>query len=378
MSFPLQHRAGRFALAVASLIAVPMQAQAGSITPGVVTPTSRVGGINASGTIVGGAQFGDATAPFRAFRTTSDGTTTNLGTLGGSYSTATSVNAAGQIVGESNNTDDTSKQAFLYANGAMTGLGTLGGNYSSANAINNAGQVVGYSTTANEANTHAFLYSNGKMTDLGVLNGGDYSAATGINDAGQVVGQSNLANGASNAFLWQNGQMTSLGTLGGKNSFAYGINNLGQVVGQAYTNNDASAVAFLWQNGVMTNLGVLDGFKGSTARAINDAGMVVGTSFGKLDPSTGAFIQHAFAYNNGVMSDLNSFLPSGSGWVLSEAVGINNSGLISGIGTLNGVRTAFQFDGSKITPVPEPATVAFFTLIGGGLALRTYRRRRAA
>ncbi len=376
MSYPLDRRVGGFALALATLVAAT-NASADSITPGVVTPTSRVGGINASGMIVGAAQFGDASAPFRAFLTTADNKTTNLGTLGGSYSSATAVNAAGQVVGESNNTDDSTKQAFLYANGQLTGLGTLGGGYSSANAINNAGQVVGYSTTANEANTHAFLYSGGKMTDLGTLPGGNYSAATGINDAGAVVGQSTLANGSTNAFLYNNGQMTSLGTLGGTSSFAYGINNLGQVVGQSYTAKDASAAAFLYANGVMTNLGVLDGFKGSTARAINDAGMVVGTSFGKLNPSTGAFIQHAFAYNNGTMTDLNSLLPAGSGWVLTEAVGINNAGLISGIGTLNGVRTAFNFDGSKINAVPEPGTIAIFTLIGGGLALRTYRRRKA-
>ena len=75
----------------------------------------------------------------------------------------------------------------------VTDLGTLGGTSSSAYGINAAGQVVGQSYTAAGPSYHAFITGlNGVgMTDLGAL--GRYgSSATGINDAGQVVGEVTL------------------------------------------------------------------------------------------------------------------------------------------------------------------------------------------
>src|SRR5450631_3693211 len=70
-------------------------------------------------------------------------------------------------------------------------LGTLGGSNSTAYGINDFGQVVGQSNISGDATGHAFLYSGGHMLDL--TPGGSNSAAYGINDFGQVIGQSNFS-----------------------------------------------------------------------------------------------------------------------------------------------------------------------------------------
>jgi probable HAF family extracellular repeat protein len=82
----------------------------------------------------------------------------------------------------------------------MTDLGDLGGGYSTARGINDRGQVVGGSRTAG-GEWNAFLWETGVMTNLGNLGG--YCRAYGINGSGQVVGYSGTADGEYRAFLWQ-------------------------------------------------------------------------------------------------------------------------------------------------------------------------------
>jgi probable HAF family extracellular repeat protein len=97
------------------------------------------------------------------------------------------INSAGTIVGVSYITGNTAQHAFSYSGGVMTNLGTLGGTFSTALGINTGGTIVGYSNITGNSTQHAFSYSAGVMSDLGTL-GGTFSTAVGINSAGTIVG----------------------------------------------------------------------------------------------------------------------------------------------------------------------------------------------
>jgi probable HAF family extracellular repeat protein len=98
------------------------------------------------------------------------------------------------------------EHAFLSGpgGGPLQDLGTLGGTSSSATAVNDSGQVVGYSLIASVA-VHAFLYSGGQMLDLNSLvapgSGFTLVQANGISDTGYITGYGTAPDGQTHAFL---------------------------------------------------------------------------------------------------------------------------------------------------------------------------------
>ena len=108
-----------------------------------------------------------------------------------------------------------------------------------------------------------------------------------LNSRGDIVGFSDLqgddggANPNFQAFLWTRpGPMQNLKTLTGDVlSEALGINEQRQIVGTSI-DADGNEHAFIWQNGTMTNLNSL--IQGSSplylqaAQEINDSGVIVG------------------------------------------------------------------------------------------------------
>jgi probable HAF family extracellular repeat protein len=207
---------------------------------------SNAGGINASGEISGNSENGkiDPLTGITEIRAVvwKDGHIMDLGTLGGNHSSAQWINDRGQVAGFALNkipdpyslfdfgilgsSNGTQTRAFLWQNGKMQDLGTLGGPDAFAYSLNAPGQVIGQSYTSSVPNPTTgvppigpFLWEpgrkHGKMINLGSL-GGTSGGPSALNNSGQVVGASNLAGDQTyHPFFWAKpGPMQDLGTLG--------------------------------------------------------------------------------------------------------------------------------------------------------------------
>lgn len=350
-------------LAVA-LSATPVQAAVTyNITDlGGVTPT----GINAGGQITG--YYVGANSIVHSFLY-SNGSMTDLGSLSGNKGStfANAINDKGEITGESDATNN-QRHAFLYSNGQMTDIGALFGanSYTSGVGINNNGQIIG----------HNFLYDNGQISGAAVP--GIYQPyLTGINDSGQMTGR-----GASlsypfgaDGFLLSNGQTLILDTQPSDNQLwqsatPFALNANGDVTGSACIRGSNLCHAFLYSNGKLNDIDGGD-FGNSTGVAINANGDVVGDA-----PNAMIGTSYAFVYHKGsaVQTNLNTLIASNSGWYLTKAVDINDSGQIIGYG-LNSQHTLAGF---LLTPVavPLPGALQLFISAGMGLLLLGKGRNR--
>jgi probable HAF family extracellular repeat protein len=244
----------------------------------------------------------------------SNGTMTDLGTLGGNFSAGNSINLSGEVVGSAQTSTGTS-DAFLWNGGKMTDL-TISALKSLSSAsvagINDSGQIAGTSADGNTGLSQPFLDSNGKITQLPLPSFASASPATGcsalaVNNNGVVLGGCDDPSSDEHGVVWQNGTPTDLGTFGGPQTGAAAINNLGQVVGWSQTSTDADH-GFLWANGKMTDLG-LNFFPA----AINGNAVIVGGNQ---------------IYSGGSLQNLNNLIPAGSPYQINSAVAINDNGQI--------------------------------------------------
>jgi probable HAF family extracellular repeat protein len=238
--------------------------------------------------------------PYHAFLY-SNGTMTDLGTLGGNNSEGLAINLSGQVVGPADTKTGFTDSA-LWTGKTITDLSPVG-----AYAINDNGVIAGGCTDS--SGSYPCLDSNGTLTRLPQPSNPAVSCGTAsaINNTGQAIATCGDTSSYQHAVLWNNGTATDLGTFGGPQASAAAINNNGQVAGWAQTSTDADH-GFLYSNGTMTDLG-LNFFPA----AINDNGVIVGGNE---------------IYSGGTLQDLNNLIPPGSPYQIMYATGINNNGQI--------------------------------------------------
>ena len=308
----------------------------------------------------------------------------DLGTLGGFFSRAKSINNRGGIAGESLMSDNADVTAFYWNGGEMSQIApyVVGSSGSSSGfAINDDGVVVGYYDPSGfppNPPSQIFRYQRTTGTfsllgeSLGVdINdagqvlartpagsiivggvnltsayGGNSLSANAINAAGEVAVIAALPGGGSGSFIYKQGVFTPV--LG---FFAADLNDVGQVVG-AFSENlglfgNHSRVAMRERNGTLRTFAPLDILGNAGPNAINNFGQIVGTETRVVNNRT---VRTAFIIDKGVTRELSTLLPPNSGWELSgtfgEANDINDRGEIVGTGLHNG-----EWRGFLLTPL---------------------------
>ena len=312
-------------------------------------------GINERGDVVG-SRYSQSTG-FTPTLWPAQGGETRLGSVDGVdfRGRAFGINNVGHIVGEGYSSP------MLWNGTAATPLPSLGGSETYAFAVNDAGQAVGYSWVTNNTASHAILWNGTAATDLGTL-GGRFSWATAINESGWVAGGSEVDSGTTtHATLWVDGMARDLGTLGDRASFLWGINDAGHAVG--YSHADGIPMrAIRWDGSSLSFLP--DASDWSSAADINNRGQIVGH-----------VNYRATLWNGAVSTDLNSFLDAAAveaGWVLSEAIAINDSGWITGlaVNAAHGLESGFLLTTVPAVPEPASAMLAMVGLVTLGVAAR--------
>ncbi len=281
-----------------------------------------------------------------------------------------SVNKAGDAVGVRGIDNTPTEIPILVRGGGSNDLSGALGVGALCTDVNDSGVLCGSSFN----NPNAFTYDTfaNKLTLIPLTANQRHNYATAINQAGHVVGaaQNNDNNGTSNGFFYD-GALHDLGQV----AFVEDINDKGQVVGSVGAAYPASFSPRIWdvtQNPPAAQpipLPTSDAFIGAHADSINNAGAVVGTCWTAASYDGD---QTAYICANGVSTDLNTLI-SAPGWHLQFATRINDAGMISGFGTLNGQQTSFLLTPvhsrwGRFIDLPELVAILIFggVTVGGG------------
>jgi uncharacterized membrane protein len=164
--------------------------------------------------------------------------------------------------------------------------------------------------------------------------GGLNASVFAVNALGEFAGAADGPDRHSSATIWpRSNQPINLGIPVGLASSAYTINLWSETAGCSFP------YAVHWdRQRVATLLPFIPGLNsGACVEGLNDHSFAVGWSFVEFGPFPPTDIAHAALWRpDHSVLDLNATI-SEPDWVLTNAYGINNTGLIVGIGTYQGV-----------------------------------------
>jgi probable HAF family extracellular repeat protein len=292
--------------------------------------------VNAAGQVVGQSETASTTGHAFLF---SGGTTIDLNGAYAGFSVGYDINRAGDVIGYYTGDGSLPPRPFLYRSGALTDLGTLGGPMGIARQINDNGTIAGYSYNAAGA-SRAFRYTQGSLYGLPTLGGNAAQVpARCLNASNWIAGESSLPDGTTHACLWTDTQVIDLGPANAIYSTATDINDFGWVGGYYLTEN-YDMLAFLYDGSTTTSLGSLGG-GGSIVYVVNNLGQAAGDSYTETGNT------HGFLFTNGIMADLGSL---GSDY--SSVRDMNNSGQIIGESmTADGFTVPVLWENGTLTPL---------------------------
>lgn len=309
--------------------------------------------VNSAGEVVGCSDMSPLgtypcgeTSPGHAFAWSKTTGIADLGVLnlGDTFSLALGISDSGQATGTS--VDSLGNSApFLWTHPAgMAPLPTFPGSTYGFSGQTNTKAITGSITSSSNPGIIvpvAWIPKSGNtynIVQLPALPGALVTGCCSVNKHNQGVGFSLSATSFLGVLITSRGAK-NLGTLpGGTTSNANWINSSGVIAGYSdSTGSGGNIIAVAWDpSGHIHNLGTLPGGTSSSGNGINDSNQIVGFS------STATSTSDAMIWTQqGGMKDLNSLIPPNSGWVLILANSINNNGLITGYGTINGANHAF-------------------------------------
>ncbi|MBL8222777.1 MAG: hypothetical protein JNL62_26290, partial [Bryobacterales bacterium] len=161
----------------------------------------------------------------------------------GNFTGALAINDAGMMAGDVHGPG--LQRAMRLAGGIVQDLGTLGGSNSTAYAISENGLIAGTSDVST-GEYHAFFWDGSTMHDLGALAGG-YSWGAGVNSSGYTVGYSYDAQFNQVGMLWD-------GTVAMHVMDNLVVNANGRQIAALWAINDNGQITGMLRNGMGVRL----------------------------------------------------------------------------------------------------------------------------